>query len=62
MQKMPGKDFVAKYLAQMRAGYQKTANTMAAHEKMTQDADLKGFIGKTLTVGEMHLQMAGRRL
>ena len=29
-----------------------------AHEKMTQDADLKAFIGKTLPVVQMHLGMA----
>ncbi|GAA4051566.1 hypothetical protein GCM10022409_43000 [Hymenobacter glaciei] len=58
MEKLSGKDFEAKYLAQMQADHQKTANTMMAHEKMTQDADLKAFIGKTLPVVQMHLGMA----
>jgi putative membrane protein len=31
---------------------------MRAHEKMTQDADLKAFIGKTVPVVEQHLGMA----
>ena len=58
MQKLSGKEFEAKYLAQMDADHQKTANTMMAHEKMTKDADLKGFIGKTLPVVQQHLAMA----
>ena len=58
MEKLSGKDFEAKYLAQMQADHQKTANTMMAHEKMTQDADLKAFIGKTLPVVQQHLSMA----
>ena len=62
MRKMTGKDLGAKYMAQTQADLQKTANTTAAHEKMPQNADLKGFIGKKLTVVEMHLQMADRRM
>ncbi|MCI1188613.1 DUF4142 domain-containing protein [Hymenobacter sp. DH14] len=58
MEKLSGKDFEAKYLSQMQADHQKTANTMMAHEKMTNDADLKSFIGKTLPVVQMHLGMA----
>ena len=58
MEKLSGKDFEAKYLAQMQADHQKTANTMMAHEEMTKDADLKAFIGKTLPVVQMHLGMA----
>jgi len=58
MEKLSGKEFEAKYLAQMQTDHQMTANTMAAHEKMTQDADLKAFIGKTLPVVEQHLSMA----
>lgn len=58
MEKLSGKAFEAKYLAQMQADHQKTANTMMAHEKMTNDADLKAFIGKTLPVVQMHLGMA----
>lgn len=58
MEKLSGKDFEAKYLAQMETDHQKTANTMMAHEKMTKDADLKAFIGKTLPVVQQHLAMA----
>lgn len=58
MEKLSGKEFEAKYLTQMQDDHQKTANTMMAHEKMTQDADLKAFIGKTLPVVQMHLGMA----
>ena len=58
MEKLSGKAFEQKYLAQMVADHQKTANTMMAHEKMTQDADLKAFIGKTLPAVQQHLSMA----
>lgn len=58
MEKLSGKEFEAKYISQMQADHQKTANTMRAHEKMTQDADLKAFIGKTVPVVEQHLGMA----
>lgn len=58
MEKLSGKAFETKYLAQMQADHQKTANTMLAHEKMTKDADLKAFIGKTLPVVQQHLAMA----
>ncbi len=58
MEKLSGKDFEAKYLSQMQTDHQKTANTMMAHEKMTQDADLKAFIGKTLPVVQQYLGMA----
>ena len=58
MEKLSGKAFEAKYLSQMQADHQKTANTMMAHEKMTKDADLKAFIGKTLPVVQQHLAMA----
>ena len=58
MEKLSGKDLEAKYLAQMQADHQKTANTLMAHEKMTKDADLKAFIGKTLPVVQQHLGMA----
>ena len=57
MEKLTGKAFEDKYMAQMVVDHQKTANTMAAHEKMTQDADLKGFITRTLPIVEQHLQM-----
>ncbi|QKG54171.1 DUF4142 domain-containing protein [Hymenobacter sp. BRD67] len=58
MEKLSGKAFEQKYLSQMVTDHQKTANTMAAHQKMTKDADLQGFITKTLPVVESHLQMA----
>ncbi|HEX8325931.1 MAG TPA: DUF4142 domain-containing protein [Hymenobacter sp.] len=58
MEKLSGKEFEAKYISQMQADHQKTANTMRAHEQMTQDADLKAFIAKTVPVVEMHLGMA----
>ena len=58
MEKLSGKDFEAKYLSQMQADHQKTANTMMTHEKITQNADLKAFIGKTLPVVQQHLAMA----
>lgn len=58
MGKLSGKAFEAKYLSQMQADHQKTANTMLAHEKMTNDPDLKAFIGKTLPVVQQHLGMA----
>lgn len=58
MEKLSGKAFEEKYMAQMVTDHQKTANTMAAFEKMTSDADLKAFIGKTLPVVEQHLGMA----
>ncbi|WP_426060599.1 DUF4142 domain-containing protein [Hymenobacter sp. B1770] len=58
MQKLSGKAFEQRYMAQMLTDHQKTANTMRAHEQMTQDADLKAFIGKTVPVVEQHLGMA----
>ncbi|ALW84892.1 hypothetical protein AUC43_07185 [Hymenobacter sedentarius] len=58
MEKLTGKAFEQKYMAQMQADHQKTANTMMAHERMTKDADLKAFISKTLPVVQQHLAMA----
>jgi putative membrane protein len=58
MEKLSGKAFEQQYIKQMVADHQKTANTMAAHQTMTKDADLQGFITKTLPVVESHLQMA----
>ena len=58
MEKLSGKEFESKYLSQMQADHQKTANTMMAHEKITKDTDLKAFIGKTLPVVQQHLAMA----
>lgn len=47
-----------KVAQQMVTNHQKSANTMMAHEKMTQDADLKAFISKTLPIVQQHLSMA----
>ena len=58
MEKLAGKEFEQKYMAQLAVDHQKMANTMRAHEKMTQDADLKAFIGRTVPVVEQHLGMA----
>ena len=58
MKKLSGKDFERRYMAQMLADHQKTANTLMAHEEMTQDADIKAFISKTLPVVQQHLGMA----
>ncbi|GAC1377381.1 MAG: hypothetical protein NVSMB30_24200 [Hymenobacter sp.] len=58
LEKLSGKAFEEKYLAQMVADHQKTANTLMAHEKMTKDPDLKAFIGETLPVVQQHLGMA----
>ena len=56
--RLPKDEFQARYMAQMVADHQKTVNTMAAHEQMTQDADIKAFIAKTLPVVQGHLRMA----
>jgi putative membrane protein len=58
MEKLSGKAFEQKYMTQMVADHQKTANTMAAHQQMTKDPAIQGFITKTLPVVESHLQMA----
>ncbi|MCC3153734.1 DUF4142 domain-containing protein [Hymenobacter sp. BT770] len=58
MEKLTGKAFEQKYMEQMQADHQKTANTMMAHERMTKDADIKAFISKTLPVVQEHLAMA----
>jgi putative membrane protein len=58
MEKLSGKAFEQKYISQMVVDHQKTANTMAAHQQMTKDPALQGFITKTLPVVESHLQMA----
>jgi len=58
LQKLTGKAFEAKYISQMVADHQMTANTMAAHKQMTKDAALQGFITNTLPVVESHLSMA----
>jgi len=57
MQNLSGKDLETQYMQQMVLDHQKTLNTMQAHEKMTQDAELKGFIAKTAPVVQNHLTM-----
>lgn len=58
MQKLSGKELEKKFLDQMVVDHQKTLNTMAAHQKMTQDADLQGFVTKTTPVIVKHLDMS----
>ena len=60
MEKLSGKAFEEKYISQMVADHQKTANTMAAHQKMTKNSALQGFITNTLPVVESHLSMADK--
>lgn len=60
MEKLSGKAFEDKYNTQMVADHQKTANTMAAHQKMTKNTDLQTFISNTLPVVESHLSMADK--
>ena len=60
LEKLNGKAFEDKYFAQMVTDHQKTANTMAAHEKMTKNPDLQKFITNTLPVVESHLTMADK--
>ncbi|GAA3935497.1 DUF4142 domain-containing protein [Hymenobacter algoricola] len=58
MRKLSGKEFEQKYLAQMVTDHQKTLNTLKAHQQMTQDAELQGFIGKVIPVVQGHLDMS----
>ncbi|QKG58099.1 DUF4142 domain-containing protein [Hymenobacter sp. BRD128] len=60
LEKLSGKAFADKYTSQMVADHQKTANTMAAHQTMTKNTALQGFITKTLPVVESHLSMASQ--
>lgn len=60
LQKLTGKAFEDKYIKQMVADHQKTANTMAAHQQMTKNTALQGFITTTLPVVEGHLDMASK--
>lgn len=60
MDKLSGQEFEAKYMAQMVADHQKTANTLAAHEAMTKNTELAGWIKTTLPVVEEHLGMANK--
>ena len=60
MEKLTGKEFETKYLAQMVTDHQKTANTLKAHEMMTKNTALSGWITTTLPVVEEHLNMASK--
>jgi putative membrane protein len=58
MEKLTSKEFETKYLAQMVTDHQKTANTLKAHQTMTKNTALNGWITTTLPVVEEHLNMA----
>lgn len=58
MEKLSGKAFEEKYLQQMVTDHQKTANTLKAHQQMTKNTQLQGWITTTLPVVESHLKMA----
>ncbi|PJJ48505.1 DUF4142 domain-containing protein [Hymenobacter chitinivorans] len=58
MQKLSGKDFETKFMDQMVIDHQKTLNTLKAHQTMTKDADLQGFITKVTPVVQSHLDMS----
>ena len=58
MQALQGKAFEDRYLQQMEADHQKTANTLAAHQQMTKNTALSGWITQTLPVVTEHLGMA----
>jgi putative membrane protein len=60
MEKLSGKAFETKYVAQMVADHQKTANTLKAHKAMTKNTALSGWIDTTLPVVEQHLNMANK--
>lgn len=58
LQALSGKAFEDRYLEQMEADHQKTANTLAAHQQMTKNPALSGWITSTLPVVTEHLGMA----
>ncbi|RYU80078.1 DUF4142 domain-containing protein [Hymenobacter persicinus] len=58
MRKLSGKDFEKKFMDQMVLDHQKTLNTLKAHQAMTKDADVQGFIGKVTPVVQGHLDMS----
>jgi len=60
MEKLSGKEFETKYMAQMVTDHQKTANTLAAHKTMTKNAALSGWIDTTLPVVVEHLNMSAK--
>lgn len=57
MRKLSGKDFETKYMEQMKMDHQKTLNTLVAHQSMTKDTEVQGFIGKVQPVVAAHLKM-----
>ncbi|WP_223653256.1 DUF4142 domain-containing protein [Hymenobacter psoromatis] len=58
MQQLSGKDLQDRYLEQMEADHQITANTLVAHQQMTKNAALSSWITQTLPVVTQHLGMA----
>lgn len=60
LEKLSGPEFEAKYMDQMMKDHQEVANTLAAHEMMTKNTDLAGWIKTTLPVVEGHLGMANQ--
>lgn len=58
MQQLSGKAFEDRYLQQMEADHQITANTLAAHQQMTKNPALSTWITQTLPVVTAHLGMA----
>ncbi|TGD78505.1 DUF4142 domain-containing protein [Hymenobacter wooponensis] len=57
MRKLSGKEFENQYMEQMRVDHQKTLNTLVAHQKMTKDTEVQGFIAKVQPVVQSHLNM-----
>ncbi|TGE13485.1 DUF4142 domain-containing protein [Hymenobacter elongatus] len=58
MRKLSGKNFEKKFMEQMVIDHEKTLNTLKAHQQMTKDADLQGFISKVTPVVQGHLDMS----
>jgi putative membrane protein len=58
MRGLSGKDFETKFMDQMVQDHQKTLNTLKAHQQMTKDTDLQGFISKVTPVVQNHLDMS----
>jgi putative membrane protein len=58
LQSLSGKAFEDRYLQQMEADHQITANTLAAHQQMTKNPALSAWIASTLPVVTEHLGMA----
>ncbi|MCB2380034.1 DUF4142 domain-containing protein [Hymenobacter sp. BT635] len=58
MESLSGAELEKQFLNQMVLDHQKTLNTLKAHQTMTQDADLQGFISKVTPVVQGHLDMS----